>query len=323
MMDQMIGYQASHEQFSPSELLHLVTLAEQAGFNAIHSSDHFHPWSERQGQSGFSFAWLGAAMHAVNLPFGVICAPGPRYHPTIIAQACATLQEMFKGRLWLSLGSGEALNESITGAAWPDKRARNQMLLESATVIRRLFAGEEVSFRGHFDVSQARLYTRPAYPPMMLGAALTPETAALHGTWADGLLTTGHEPAAVARIIEAFNENGGAGKPVYFKLQLSYARHRMLAEEGAFDQWRNNVLPAQTLASLRSVADFDRAGRNVTLNDVKRSVPVSDDPAFFTKVVQEYRQIGCDHIILHNVNRLQQEFIEDFGAHVLPALLQS
>src|SRR3954464_5634064 len=110
-----IGYQASHEQFTPADLLKFVMLAESAGFGAVNSSDHFHPWSERQGQSGFAFAWLGAAMQATAMRYGSVCAPGQRYHPAIIAQAVATLGEMFPGRYWIALGTGEALNERITG----------------------------------------------------------------------------------------------------------------------------------------------------------------------------------------------------------------
>jgi coenzyme F420-dependent glucose-6-phosphate dehydrogenase len=156
-----IGYQASHEQFSPSALLRYAVMAEQAGFDAIHSSDHFHPWSAAQGQSGYSFAWLGAALQATSLPFGVICAPGQRYHPAIVAQAAATLTEMFPGRFWLTLGSGEAINEQITGGRWPGKPERNQRLLESATVIRRLLAGETVSHDGLVTVKEAKLYSLP------------------------------------------------------------------------------------------------------------------------------------------------------------------
>src|SRR5687768_2046557 len=109
------GYHASHEQFAPSLLLQWSQLAEEMGFEAIMCSDHFHPWSERQGQSGFSFAWLGAAMQATSLSFGSVCAPGQRYHPAIVAQATATLAEMFPQRYWVALGSGQLLNEHITG----------------------------------------------------------------------------------------------------------------------------------------------------------------------------------------------------------------
>jgi coenzyme F420-dependent glucose-6-phosphate dehydrogenase len=142
------GYHVSHEQFAPSDLLQWTKRAEEAGFDCAMSSDHFHPWSERQGQSGFAWSWLGAAMEATNLPFGIISAPGYRYHPAVIAQGAATLAQMYPDRLWLALGSGEAINESITGAAWPDKQERNARLFECAQIIRALFAGETVTHRG-------------------------------------------------------------------------------------------------------------------------------------------------------------------------------
>src|SRR5690606_8773495 len=127
----MIAYHASHEQFSPADLMRYAALAEQAGFGAIHSSDHSHPWSERQGQRGHASTWLGAALQACSLPSGVICAPGPRHHPVILAQAAATLAELFPDRLWVALGSGEAINERVTGQPWPTKAIRNERLLES------------------------------------------------------------------------------------------------------------------------------------------------------------------------------------------------
>jgi coenzyme F420-dependent glucose-6-phosphate dehydrogenase len=123
-MKTQIGYQASHEQFSPSALLRYAILAEKAGFECVNCSDHFHPWSEAQGESGFSFAWLGAALQATHIPFGVVCAPGQRQHPAIVAQAAATLSEMFPERFWMALGSGEVLNEQITGEKWPLKSVK-------------------------------------------------------------------------------------------------------------------------------------------------------------------------------------------------------
>src|SRR5919202_3358811 len=131
-----IGYHASHEQFAPSELLRLVQCAEAAGFDCAMSSDHFRPWGPSQGQSGFAWAWLGAALQATSRPFGVISAPGYRYQPAILAQAAATLCEMFPGRLWLALGSGQRLNEDLTGTAWPNKEERNARLEECAGIMR-------------------------------------------------------------------------------------------------------------------------------------------------------------------------------------------
>ena len=150
-----IGFHASHEQFGPDRLLRLVQSAEAAGFDAAMCSDHWAPWSEVQGESGFAWSWLGAAMATTALPFGVVNAPGQRYHPAIIAQAAATLNVMFPDRFWIAVGSGQLLNEHITGEAWPIKDDRNARLRESADVMRRLWAGEAVTHTGHVTVSEA------------------------------------------------------------------------------------------------------------------------------------------------------------------------
>jgi coenzyme F420-dependent glucose-6-phosphate dehydrogenase len=208
----LFAYHASHEQFPPSALLRYAQLAEQAGFTAISSSDHLQPWSERQGQSGFAWAWLGAAMQVISLPFSVVCAPGQRYHPVIIAQAAATLAELFPGRFRLALGSGEALNERVIGEPWPPKAERNARLLECVQIMRALWAGETVTHYGRVRVEGAKLYTCPTTPPCLLGAAVTAESARWVGGWADGLLTVGGAPETIRQAIDAFHEGGGAEK---------------------------------------------------------------------------------------------------------------
>ena len=205
----MIAYHASHEQFKPSELLDYVILAEKAGFEAISSSDHFHPWSERQGQSGFAFAWLGAAMLATSVPYSMVCAPGQRYHPAIVAQAIATLNEMFGGRLVVALGSGEALNESITGEKWPEKSVRNARLLECYEIISELLKGVTVSRKGIISIENARLYTLPEKVPNLFRAAVGLETAKWAASWADGLVTTHKPKQELKELVQAFKSNGG------------------------------------------------------------------------------------------------------------------
>src|SRR5215217_6888523 len=187
----LIGYHASHEQFAPSVLLRLVVAAEEAGFDCAKSSDHFHPWSERQGESGFAWSWLGAAMQATKFGIGIISAPGYRYHPAILAQAAATIGEMYPDRLWLALGSGEAINEAITGEPWPEKAERNARLRECVDIMRALLAGETVTHRGRVTSIETKLYSRPISSLPLFGAAVTAETAAFCGGWADGLLTVG------------------------------------------------------------------------------------------------------------------------------------
>ena len=181
------GFHASHEQVHPRELLAAVRRAEDAGFDAAMSSDHFSPWSQRQGHSGFAWSWLGAALQATALPFGVVTAPGQRYHPAVIAQAIGTLGAMYPGRFWAALGTGEASNEHITGTAWPRKEVRNDRLRECVDIIRALLRGEEVSHEGLVRVDRARLWTRPPDPPPLLGAAVSVATARWCAAWADGL----------------------------------------------------------------------------------------------------------------------------------------
>ena len=314
----MIGYQASHEQFSPSHLLQLSAMAEAAGFKAINSSDHFHPWSERQGQSGYAFSWLGAAMVNSNLPFGSVCTPGYRYHPAVVAQAIATLSQMFPQRLWVALGSGEALNESITGEKWPIKEDRNQRLFESFQIIERLLKGETVTHEGMVTVENARLYTLPEKMPLLIGAAVTKETAAWMGSWVHGLITVHRPFEELKEVVDAFRQNGGEGKPVYLKTQLSYAASDEEALNGAWDQWRTNIFHSTVLGDLTQVAQFDELGKYVQPEELKGMVRISSSIDQHIEWIRQDMQLGFDKIILHNVNREQENFIRDFGKRVLP-----
>lgn len=315
-----IGYHASHEQFSPSKLLSLVQLAERAGFSTVNSSDHFHPWSEAQGQSGFSFAWLGAAMQATSIPFCVVCAPGQRYHPAIVAQAAATLSEMFPGRFWISIGSGEAINESITGEKWPDKIDRNKRLLESFDIIRKLFQGQTVTHHGMVTVENAKLYTLPKNVPLVMGAAVTAETAEWMGGWADGLITVSRPYEELKKVVEAFSKGGGNGKPIFLKVQLSYDRTEEEALKGAYEQWATNILPSNLLSDLKLVRHFKEAATFVKADDLKDMVHISADPQKHVDFIRQYLPLGFEKIFLHNVNCNQEIFIEDFGKKVLPQL---
>jgi coenzyme F420-dependent glucose-6-phosphate dehydrogenase len=314
------GYHASHEQHAPSELLDYVRLAERAGFDAAMCSDHFHPWIEQQGHSGFTWSWLGAALQATNLSFGCVNAPGWRYHPAVIAQAAATLGEMYPERFWLAVGSGEALNEHITGEQWPVKSERNNRLIECVAVMRRLWAGETVTHHGRVVVEEAKLYTLPRNPPPIYGAALSAETAEWVGAWADGLMTIGLPAAQLAEILDAFRRGGGAGKPVKVQASLAWAPTMAEARNGAWQQWRGNVLGAAALPILRTCAEFEAAARFVTADDVARSLPVSHDPLEHAERLQEYVDAGATDIYLFNVAPPQREFIEVFAERVLPAV---
>jgi len=315
-----IGFHASHEQFPPDHLLRCVVMAEDAGFKAAMCSDHFHPWSERQGESGFAWAWLGAALQATDLPMGVVNAPGQRYHPAIVAQASATVATMFPGRFWLAVGSGQNLNEHITGEGWPTKDDRNARLLESAGVIRDLWAGETLTRRGHVTVEDAKLYTRPETPPPLYGAAITPETARWVAGWADGLITIAKPPGEMADVVDAFREGGGEGKPMILQAQLSFARSEEAAEAAALEQWGTNILGSPVLAELRMPADFEAAAEFIRAGDVRGPVRISSEPERHLDWILSDIEAGFSTILLHNVHPDQETFIGDFGEHVLPQL---
>jgi probable non-F420 flavinoid oxidoreductase len=316
----IFGYHASHEQLPPSTLLSCVQLAEEAGFQAAMCSDHFAPWSTAQGHSGFAWSWLGAALQATSLPFGCVNAPGQRYHPAIVAQAAATLAEMFPGRFWVALGSGEALNEHITGTAWPVKRARNDRLLECVTVIRALLAGETVSHQGLVSVDRAKLWSRPASPPALIGAAVSAETAGWVAGWADGLITVNQPADRLRRVVDAFRAGGGEGKPISLQVHLAYAQDEATALANAHQQWGSNVLDSSLCWELQLPEQFEAATRHVRPDDVRDTVLVSADPRQLTGSLAAYLELGFDAVYLHEVGRDQRRSIDVLGAEVLPGL---
>jgi probable non-F420 flavinoid oxidoreductase len=318
----LIGLHCSHEQIPPSDLLAAVRHAEQAGFEAAMSSDHFSPWSGRQGESGFAWSFLGAALATTQLPFGVVNAPGQRYHPAIVAQAAASLCQMFPGRLWLALGTGEASNEHITGERWPSKAERNARLLECVEVMRALFAGEVVDHSGLVRVDRARLWTLPPEPPPLIGPAVSEETAAWVGGWADGLVTVNQPREKLERMIAAFRESGGEGKRLAVQVHLSWAADDAVARELAHDQWRTNVFPPPLCWDLETVEQFDLAARHVRAEDLEQTVVISSDFERHLEVLRELAELGFEEIHLHHVGQDLHPFIDAFGENVLPSLAE-
>jgi probable non-F420 flavinoid oxidoreductase len=315
-----IGYHASHEQHPPGRLLRDAQYAAEAGFGAVSCSDHITPWSRDQGESGFAWSWLGAAMATTSVPFGVVNAPGQRYHPAIIAQAIATLGEMFPGRLTVALGSGEASNEHITGDAWPDKAIRNARLRECVDVIRALLQGDEVTTHGLVRVDQAKLWTLPGEAVPLIGAALSTQTAAWCGDWADGLITVHRAPDKLAAVIDAFRQHGGGDKPVVVQVKVAYAGSDDEALAGAYEQWRTNVFDSSLMADLERVEQFEVAATHVRPEDMRASVLVSSDLGRHAAWLAEARDAGADDLFLHHVPRPQREFVDAFASKVLPEL---
>jgi coenzyme F420-dependent glucose-6-phosphate dehydrogenase len=320
MATPLIGFHANHEQHRPDDLLRHARQAEAAGFDAAMCSDHWAPWSEAQGQSGFAWAWLGAALEATSFSFGVVNAPGQRYHPAIVAQAAATLSVMYPDRFWLAVGSGEMVNEHITGDPWPPKAARNARLRECADVMRRLWAGETVSHDGHVTVSGARLWTRPDRPPMLVGAAISPQTAGWVAEWADALITVAQPDDQLDRVVDAFRSNGGARKPMYLQVHLAFGRSDDEARAAAFEQWRQNALGSLVLSDLRHPQQMTAAATHVRPEDMDAVVRISSDTGRHAEWLRRDLERGFERIYLHEVGPDQERFIEAFARDVLPQL---
>jgi coenzyme F420-dependent glucose-6-phosphate dehydrogenase len=314
----MIGWHASHELYPPGELLRLARQAEAAGFDAAMCSDHFHPWTPGQGESGFAFAWLGAALQATALPFGSVCCPFARYHPAVVAQAAATLGEMFPGRYWLAVGTGQALNEAITGDEWPAKPDRRAKLREAVDVIRALWAGETVTHRGRVTVESARLCSRPPRPPLLFGAAVTAETAEWVGGWADGLLTVGHQPDGLREVVEAFRRGGGEGKPMALQAAIGYAPDESQAWADAHARWPVAGVGQDLLQTLPTPERIARAAAGVGVDDLRGKLRVSSEPARHAEWIRADFAAGFEAVYLHFVGRDQDLFLDEFAEHVLP-----
>src|SRR3954467_4730342 len=205
-----LGYTLSSEEHLPSDLVRNAQAAEEAGFEFLSISDHFHPWTDNQGQSAFVWSVIGAVANVterIRLGTGVTC-PTIRIHPAIIAQAAATAQVMMEGRFFLGLGTGEELNEHVTGARWPGPQERLEMLEEAIEVLHLLWEGSYQSHYGkHYTVEQARIYTLPDEPPPLAIAAAQPKAAELAGRTGDALIAVSPE----RETVEQFEQTGGKG----------------------------------------------------------------------------------------------------------------
>jgi probable non-F420 flavinoid oxidoreductase len=283
-------------------------------------SDHLHPWTPSQGQSGYSFAWLGAALQATSFSLGTICCPVFRYHPAVVAQAAATLAEMFPGRFWLALGTGQALNEHVTGLGWPAKPERQAMVREAAEVIRALWRGEAVTRRGKVRVEAARVYSRPETPPLLLGAATTPETAGWVASWADGLLTVNTDADTMRRVVEAFRGGGGEGKPMYLQDMVGYDPDEGRAWQAAAENWPVAVLDQARLQNLETPERMAAACGTVRPSDLKGKVRVSSDLGRHVAWLQGDLELGFDRVFLYTISGNPERFIDAFGEKVLPQL---
>lgn len=314
-----IGYHASHEQLPPSALLEAVIEAERAGFDAAMASDHLAPWGVRQGESGSTLAWMGAALASTSFPIGAVATPGQRYHPVVMAHAMATYAEMFPGRYWAALGSGELLNEHVTGDPWPSKDERTARLGESVEVIRALHRGETVDHDGLVRAHRARLWSLPAEPPALLATATSPETAAWAAEWAEGLLTVGAQPDEVRPLARAYREAGGRGI-LALQVHIALADDDAAARAVIRDQWRHEMLDPPALWDIEQPEDFDERAQEPDDAVLGESVIAATDVDELADRLAALVACGFDAIYLHEVSKDQTAFLARARTELLPAL---
>ncbi|MGC0250941.1 TIGR03557 family F420-dependent LLM class oxidoreductase [Pseudactinotalea sp. Z1748] len=326
-----IGYSAMLAQFPPAAAVALSALAQEHGFTGTMAADHFQPWVPAQGQAPFVWNVLTAIAERTSGDIGPgVTAPTFRYHPAVVAQASATLAAMYPGRHWLGLGSGEALNEHVTGQYWPEAPSRIARLFEAIEIIRRLFtasaAGRDAKFSGeYFQLESSRLWTMPEQPPPILVAASGPVTARRAGARADGLITQEAPPERLAMLLARFAEGAReAGKdpavmPKVLQVHLSWAPTDGEALDNAMTQWPTGAMRFST-ADVRSPFTVAQMARMLRPEDFEGQLVISSDPDVHRSALQRYIDLGFDRIYLHNVGRNQAEWIEVFGAEVLPAL---
>ena len=324
-MTATMGYAAMFEQFTPGDLLRFSQLAEGTGFTSVMASDHFHPWTPSQGQSGYVWSWLGALGATTKLRFGTgVTPPGPRYHPAIIAQAAATLEQMFPGRFWLGLGAGEALNEHITGEYWPEGPIRLEKLTEGIEIIQKLFTGKVSKYNGkHFRLESAKLYTRGENPPPIYVATAGPIQSERTGRTCDGIITVGAADEKIGMLMARFDKGArDAGKdpsamPRLIQLHISWADTMEAATENAVKEWPNGGMNFPK-GDIRNPEDFEAMSKLVRPENYKNRVMISTDLDEHAAHIQRYVDLGFTEIYLHNVGRNQEAFIKTFGEQVFP-----
>ncbi|HEX6399010.1 MAG TPA: TIGR03557 family F420-dependent LLM class oxidoreductase [Actinomycetota bacterium] len=314
-----IGFTLSSEEHGPGDLLLYGRIAEEIGFDFLSISDHFHPWTSRQGQSPFVWNVLGGlSVKTERIPImtGVTC-PTMRVHPAIVAQAAATTAALLPDRFILGVGSGENLNEHVTGLAWPHPKERLDMLEEAISLMRRLWTGELVSgWTDHYTVDRARIYTLPERPPPVAVAASSPAAAELAGRAGDAFISTAPE----RELVEAFRTAGGDGKPVFGQLTVCYGPDEQKAADEAHEWWPNTSVPGELTVELVEPQQFEAAAELISVEDVATKVVCGPDPNAVVEKVGEFTEAGFDHVFVHQVGPRQEEFLGWAKNELLPAI---
>jgi G6PDH family F420-dependent oxidoreductase len=315
-----IGYFLSTEEYGPAELLEQARAAEQAGFEGLWISDHFHPWNDEQGNSAFVWSMIGAISQVCSLPVTTaVTCPTVRIHPAIIAQAAGTVAELTAGRFILGVGSGEALNEHILGGSWPTVDRRLEMLEEAVALIRELWTGAVVSWEGkHYRVDHARIYNLSETPPEIYVSAFGDKALEVAARIGDGFMNTAPDADAVG----SFKQRSG-GKPAHAGAKVAFAPTEDEGWEHAHRLWPNAGLPGELSQVLPTPEHFEQASSLVTMESTRGSVVAGSDPASHLEQIRSYQDAGYDALYVANMGPHAREMIDFYAERVLPELATS
>ncbi|SCF27241.1 F420-dependent oxidoreductase, G6PDH family [Micromonospora viridifaciens] len=313
-----IGYALSSEEYGPAELLAQARAAEQAGFQALWISDHYHPWNDAQGQSGFVWSTIGALSQVCSLPVTTaVTCPTVRIHPALIAQAAATSAVLHSGRFVLGVGSGEALNEHILGDPWPQLDVRLEMLEEAVEVMRELWRGRFVNHYGeHYIVQHARVYTLPDTPPPVYVSGFGPKSIDLAARIGDGYICTMPDAGMVRR----FRDHGGGDKPCQGGFKAAYADSEDEGARLAYEKWPNAGLPGELSQVLPSPRHFEQATQLVQPEMMKQSFVCGNSADAHLEMIDKYAKAGFDELYLANTGPHWQGLLDLYQREVLPQL---
>lgn len=311
----LIGYSLSSEELGPKELVRHARLAEQAGFQGLWISDHFHPWNDEQGHSPFVWAAIGAIAQATELKVTTaVTCPTIRIHPAIVAHAAATCAVLLEGRFVLGLGSGEALNEHIFGDRWPRADERLEMLEEAVEVIRTLWRGGVQSHRGrHYRIDNARVYDLPERTPPIAISAFGPKAIEVAARVGDGFVTTSPDEEAV----QEFRRQAGEGKLVAGGAKVCWGPDEVQARETVRRLWPNSGLPGELSQILPTPAHFEQAGELVTEEMLAKDTPCGPNLQAHFEMIERFAEAGFDELYIHQIGG-DERFFEVYAQDVLP-----
>ncbi len=314
-----LGYFLSCEEWGPRDLVELAAKAQDAGFEGLWISDHYHPWNDEQGHSPFVWSVIGGIAQAapeMTLTTAVTC-PTIRIHPAIIAQAAATSAIMLGGRFRLGVGSGEALNEHILGDHWPEADERLEMLEEAVEVIRLLWEGGARDHRGrHYRVEHCRVYDLPEKPPEIIVSGFGSKAVELAARIGDGYCTVGPDAESVNR----FRERAQRGTLVQGGLKVCWAGDEAQARKTVHRLWPNEALPGELAQILPTPEHFEQASELVTEDMVAEDVPCGPDLDRHLEAIREYERAGFDELYVSQIGSEQDEFFAAYREHILPQM---